>query len=234
MNNNFFYFTLCHKVLFKTNFMDINKQLKDIAEIKDIMNKSSRFISLSGLSGIFAGVFALIGAFLVYYFYSDFFVNRYSINSENFYYLEGEKLKSFIIFSLIDGLAVLTLAISFGLFFTIIKARKNNQKIWDNTTKRILINLFIPLVSGGIFIIALVYHHLIFLIAPVTLVFYGIALVNVSKYTFRDVKFLGISEISIGLFAMFYIGYGLVFWALGFGVLNIIYGISMYLKYDKK
>ena len=41
--------------------------LKDISEIKNLMNKSSRFISLSGLSGVLAGIYALIGAAVAYY-----------------------------------------------------------------------------------------------------------------------------------------------------------------------
>jgi len=213
--------------------MDINKNLKDIAEIKDLMNKSSRFISLSGLSGVFSGIFALIGAFLVFYKYIEFFTARVSGDIYNFESLKGDKLKSFVIYSIIIATSVLILALASGIFFTYRKAKLNNRKIWDLSVKRLLINLFIPLIAGGIFILALLYHKLIFLVAPTTLVFYGLALVNASKYTLRDVKYLGISEIILGLISMFFVGYGIFFWAVGFGVLHIIYGISMYFKYEK-
>jgi len=214
--------------------MDVNKNLNDIAEIKELMNKSSRFISLSGLSGVFAGIFALAGAVLVFFRFMEFFSSRISADLYNFELLKGEELKDFITFSIIIGIAVFISAVLTGLFFTLRKAKRNNQKIWDLSVKKLLINLFIPLITGGVFIFALLYHGIIYLIAPTTLVFYGLALINASKFTFRDVRFLGISEVILGLISMFFVGYGIFFWALGFGVLHIIYGISMYIKYDRK
>jgi hypothetical protein len=92
--------------------------------------------------------------------------------------------------------------------------------------------LFIPLIAGGLFVAALLFHGLIFLIAPVTLIFYGLALINASKHTYHDVKYLGLIEIALGLIASFFVGYGLFVWALGFGVMHIVYGILMYLKYE--
>jgi uncharacterized membrane protein HdeD (DUF308 family) len=66
-----------------------------------------------------------------------------------------------------------------------------------------------------------------------TLVFYGLALINASKYTVRDVFYLGICEIVLGVLSMFLTGFTLLFWALGFGILHILYGTIMYFKYDK-
>jgi hypothetical protein len=68
-------------------------------------------------------------------------------------------------------------------------------------------------------------------VTPLTLIFYGLALVNASKYTLSEVRSLGIIEIVIGLFAMHFIGYGLLLWAVGFGVMHIIYGIIMHIRY---
>ncbi len=95
-----------------------------------------------------------------------------------------------------------------------------------------IINLLIPLVAGGIFCLILIYHKLLFLIASATLIFYGLALINGSKYTLHEIRYLGISEIFLGLLASVFTGYGLVFWTIGFGVLHIIYGILMYLKHE--
>jgi hypothetical protein len=133
-----------------------------------------------------------------------------------------------------DAVIVLALALFFGIYFTTRKARKNGLKVWDHTAQRMVINLFIPLIAGGIFCLTLLYHHLIFLLAPATLIFYGLALINASKYTFNEIRVLGISEIILGLMAAFFIGYGLLFWAVGFGVLHIFYGLMMYYRYESR
>jgi len=214
--------------------MDIDKQLNDISEIKNLMEKSSKFISLSGLSGVFAGVFALIGASIVYLKYATIYNNRFEISdySNSDIYKFGNTTE-FIKFTILIGVIILILAVGSGVFFTYRKAKKNKNLVWDSTSKRLLINLFIPLITGGIFIFILAYHHIFYLIAPATLIFYGLSLINAGKYTLHDVKYLGVLEVILGLVSAFFVGYGLIFWALGFGVLHIVYGISMYLKYDR-
>jgi len=206
------------------------EHLKAITDIRSMMERSSRFISLSGLSGIFAGIIALAGATAAYIylnlglFSSGYYERGIIENSLNYNYL---------LFFFCDGIIVLFLALLFGAIFTIRNAKKKNIPIWGNTTKLLLINLFIPLVAGGIFVLILVYHQLIYLVAPATLIFYGMALLNASKYTFKDVQYLGIFEIILGLLSSLYIGYGLLFWAMGFGILHIIYGTVMYYKYER-
>jgi hypothetical protein len=96
-----------------------------------------------------------------------------------------------------------------------------------------VINLAIPLAVGGIFCAILLYHGIVYLMAPAMLIFYGLALVNGSKYTLTDIRYLGLSEIVLGVFAAFFIGYGLLAWAIGFGVLHIVYGTLMYYKYER-
>ena len=113
------------------------------------------------------------------------------------------------------------------------KAKRKGLPVWDSTAKRLLLNLLIPLATGGLFCLVLLYHRQVGMIAPATLIFYGLALLNASKYTLNDIRYLGILEIIIGLIASVYIGYGLLFWAVGFGVLHIVYGIVMYSKYEK-
>lgn len=212
-----------------------NEHLKNLQEIRSIMERSSRFISLSGLSGVFAGCFALIGAFAVFFYQQDFFWGRYY--NHGIYLKEelisGVEFSNFLTFILLDGTITLVLALSAGVFFTARNAQRKGLPYWDSTGKRMVINLFIPLISGGLFSLALLYHKQIYLIAPVTLIFYGLALINASKYTINDIRYLGICEVVLGLMASVFVGYGLVFWALGFGILHIIYGSSMYWKYER-
>ncbi len=208
-----------------------SEPLETLSEIRSLMERSSRFISLNGLSGVFAGMFALIGAFAAYKFLDlSLTIPRY------FDYLttnEGEQKIPFYLFFFTDALLVLFASLSVAVYLTMRKARKKGLKIWDSIGKRVLINMLIPLASGGILCLILVYHGYIGLTAPMTLIFYGLALVNTSKYTFEDIRYLGLVEIALGLMATIWLGYGLLFWALGFGVMHIIYGIIMYYKYEQ-
>lgn len=203
--------------------MDKQKYIDDIKDIKDIMDRSTKFISLSGLTGIVTGFLALIAVYFAYnivYTGQNYLVDRIAI-------ISIEKLL------LLFGIASLTIILSvlLGLFFTSEKARINNQKLWDAQAKRFYSSLAIPLCTGGILCIILLLKGYISLVAPLTLIFYGLALVNGSHHTLSEIKSLGIIEILLGLIAIYFIGYGLIFWAVGFGVMHIIYGTFMHIKY---
>jgi hypothetical protein len=213
------------------------EQLGHISEIRNLMEKSSRFLSLSGLTGIFAGVYALIGAYLVYSDFNIISSDTTSVSYSEFIETANSGTDSVIlkIQSLFTiGAIVLVLSLVTGYIFTSRKAKKQNLNVWDSTTKRMVVSLSIPLIAGGIFCLILIKHEVVGLIAPATLIFYGLALLNASKYTFNDIKYLGVLEIILGLVSAYYIGRGLLFWAVGFGVLHILYGTVMYFKYDQK
>lgn len=208
--------------------MNQQEQLDTLNDIRNIMNRSSKFISLSGLSGIFAGITALAGAYFAHKAIEKYIAGSYGYGIDADFNIEIQLIKI--------GIIVLIIALLGGIFFTYRQSKKKNLPIWDSTTKKLLINLAIPLAAGGFFILALLlnHSHAVVLIAPSTLVFYGLALINASKYTYSDIRFLGICEIILGIIAMFNIGLGLYFWALGFGILHILYGTIMYFKYEKK
>jgi hypothetical protein len=200
------------------------KHQEDLSHIRSMMERSSRFISLSGLSGVFAGLSALIGGLYVY--------QLFKINGLD--YFDGEhKLYSVDLVSelVIIALIILFFALTFGIFFTIRKSRKYNLPIWTTATKKMLVNLAIPLLVGGVFCLALLYHQIYVLIAPATLLFYGLALINAEKYTFSDIKYLGFCELALGCVSLFFFGYGLVFWIIGFGILHILYGLIVFKKH---
>ncbi len=205
-----------------------NQPLETLNEIRDLMQRSSKFLSLSGLSGISAGIVALIGATVAY-----LRLKTDTLYDEESVQLAGFTRRQMMEFVLLDGAIVLILAIGFGIFFTVRKAKKAGQPIWNSTSKRVVISLLIPLVTGGIFCLAMFYRGILWVSFPATLIFYGLALLNASKYTVRDLEYLGISEVVLGLFSLFLTGYNLLIWAFGFGVLHIIYGAVMYFKYDR-
>ena len=211
--------------------MEAEKHLDNLKEIKQLMERSTRFLSLSGLSGIMAGVSALIGAFLAYYVLASFnYVSGIS-------YFDGAIIldlqNTVFIQLMLIGVGVLVSALSFGFYFTHRKAKQDGQTIWNAASRKLMLNLFIPLAVGGVFSLLLIQHHLVGLVAPVTLIFYGLACVNASHVTHNEIRNLGIFNIILGLINVYFIGYGLFFWALGFGVMHIIYGGLMYFKYER-
>ncbi|WP_164465163.1 hypothetical protein [Chryseobacterium lactis] len=204
--------------------METKNYHEDLSHIRSMMERSSRFISLSGLSGVVAGVVALLGAGYAYY----------AMEREKVNYTHGGRLfydKSLVQELVLTGLIVLVIAVLSGYIFTANKSKKKGLKIWDATTRRLIVTFAIPLAAGGIFCSALIFHHLFVWIAPVTLIFYGLALVSAERYTLPDIKYLGYCEIVLGLLASFVLGWGLVFWSVGFGVLHIVYGLIMHKKY---
>lgn len=197
--------------------------IADIAHIKDMMNRSSRFISLSGMSGVSAGFFALVGAFLAHY-------TIYS-RVVDLGYKQVILIYDKVVLLIAIAVGTIILAVGFGVFFTTRKAKKNNQKLWDLQSRRLVLNLFIPLAVGGILCLTLLLKGYIGLVAPLTLIFYGLGLLNASHFTLKEIRSLGLIQIALGLISLHFIGYGLYFWAVGFGVLHIIYGIIMQVKY---
>ncbi len=206
-----------------------NKHLENLSEIRSIMERSSSFLSLSGLSGIFAGIAALAGAAFAYW-YAYIYNARNIVNKHIRYY---ELTDSVLIVLVIDAIIVLIIALFAGYYFTHRNAKRKGLKLWDTTAKNTLSSLAIPLITGGIFSLILIVQGSGYLVSATTLIFYGLALLNASKYTLKEVKYLGIFEITLGLVATSLIGYGLFFWAFGFGVLHIVYGILMYVRYEK-
>lgn len=200
------------------------KHQEDLVHIRSMMERSSRFISLSGLSGVFAGLSALLGGVYVYQLFKangiEYFQDNHQLYST-----------SLITELILTAFVILFFALAFGIFFTVRKSKKLNLPIWTSATKNMLFNLAIPLIAGAVFCFALVYHQMFILVAPSTLIFYGLALLNAEKYTYSDIKYLGFSEVVLGSIALFFVGYGLVFWILGFGILHIFYGLLLFKKY---
>jgi hypothetical protein len=204
--------------------MESKNYHEDLLHIRSMMERSSRFISLSGLSGVVAGLAAIIGAVYVYFVFQR----------EGIDYFDGERNVfglSLVKELVMVGVIILVVALLSGYIFTANKSRRKGLKIWDATTRRLLVTFAVPLVTGGFFCLALLYHHLFVFIAPATLLFYGLALVSAERYTLTDIKYLGYCQIILGLISLFFLGWGLLFWAIGFGALHIVYGLIMHKKY---
>ena len=221
------YILLCISKYF-CNMETNSKSVEDIKTIRKIMEESSRFLSLSGLSGVFAGVFAIAGAVVAF-----FLIRNYEANhlASIFKSLSGNPSFPLKWKLIADAVVVLILSVASALYFSNRKAKSDGKSSWTPVSKRLLINLLIPLTSGGLFIIILLTQKQTTLIVPGMLIFYGLALVNGGKFTYGEVFYLGILQIITGLVAALYPQQALGFWVFGFGILHILYGMVMYRKY---
>ncbi len=198
---------------------------RDIAHIRSMMERSSKFLSLSGWSGVMAGIYALAGAYVAY--------TLLHFNPDGIFYDFSANSSASLLQVILLALLVLVLAISTAIFLSSKRANKRNEKLWNPTSKRLLMNMAVPLFTGGILILIFISGEMIGLIPAFTLIFYGLALYNASRYTYEDLKTLGFVQILLGLISCWFVEYAMLLWALGFGIVHIIYGIYMYYKYDR-
>lgn len=211
--------------------MENKEVLNTLNEIKSLMEKSSKILSLSGASAILVGVYACIAAVVAYYILGGTGVLSWDfVEFPRLQVNTPYRMQLMLIFASV--LVLLCLATVF--FFSRYKAKRNGLRFtFDRTAQRMLLNFFLPLTVGGILCLSLIWQQHYGLTSSVMLIFYGIALVNVSSYTYSNTRYLGYAELILGLVDSFIEGHALLFWTLGFGILHIVYGLFFYLKYDK-
>jgi hypothetical protein len=202
---------------------------EDLKAIKKIMEESSRFLSLSGLSGLFAGLLAIVGGCIAHF---GILKNKSLFTMESLSYLSADEISSIKLQLISAALLVLVLALAGSLFFSFRKARLKQQKIWTPVSKRMLMNLCIPLIAGGFFILVLYSAAQWLLIIPAMLIFYGLALISAGKFTYNEVFYLGLAELLTGFLSALFQEFTILFWIFGFGFLHIAYGLFMYRKYE--
>ncbi len=195
----------------------------ELSSIRNLMERSSKFISLSGLAGVLAGLYALLGAGLGYILMNNNFDTDGVITN-----------KSVVVWQLfMVALTVLVFSVVTACWLTIRNAKNKRESVWNPVSRRLLTASGIPLVTGGLFILIMLMKGEYAFIAAACLIFYGLALFAGSHYTFVDIKWLGVCQILLGLIALIVPVYGLILWAIGFGVLHIIYGGIMHFKYER-
>ena len=199
--------------------------IRDIAEIRSMMERSTKFLSLSGWAGIMAGIYALAGAYIAYAVF-DF-------NPDTIDYREGFSGNSSLLNIIFLAISILLLAIGTAISLSSKSANKRGEKVWNATSRRLLGSMAVPLVAGGLLVLIFIAKDLVGLVAPTTLIFYGLALFSASKFTYEDVKYLGLIQVALGLIGAYFIPWSLALWALGFGIVHIGYGIYIHNKYQR-
>lgn len=202
--------------------IDEQDHSRDLVEIRSMMERSSKFVWLSGWAGILAGIYALVAAYIAWGVFSF----NLSITAEN-------TALTILLPVIYLALATFVLAGATAILFTYQRAAKRGERIWNATSRRLLANMAVPIITGGLLILIMMDKGLFIFMAPLSLLFYGLALYNASKFTFHEVRILGIVDIMLGLISSYFVEYGLICWAAGFGIAHIIYGIYIYFKYEK-
>lgn len=201
---------------------------EDLALIRKMMEDSSRFLTLSGLSGVIAGVYALLGAAIAFFLIMDGGSVRFDYSSQ--YILSGTN-RDVLPWLFLDAGLILFLAIGTAFILSRQKAKREGKTFWTMTAKRMIVHLFIPLLAAAALILAMMFTDSTILVASSMLIFYGLALINASKYTLGEIKYLGFTELALGIISLLFLGYGFIFWVLGFGVMHIVYGFIMWKRY---
>lgn len=196
--------------------MNKDKALESVNEIKELMERSSKFISISGLAAILAGMYALAGACVV----------TFVITPDTF------RQVALVIMTLVAALVLGASAITAGILFYY-KSKKTGQQFFSRLTYRVLWNFALPMLTGGILCISVLLHQYYGMISSLMLLFYGLTLVNVSKYTYSNVAWLGYAFLLLGIIDSFWDGHGLLFWSIGFGGFHILYGILFYFHHER-
>jgi len=204
--------------------------IEDLRIIKKVMEESSRFLSLSGLSGIFAGLTALAGAAVAVFAFLD---GDLILSDEMFSSKSLPEINRIKVGLMLLAGIVLVISIALSLWFSWKKSVKKSQRLWTPVSRKLLTNLIVPLFAGGVFIVIFLIHNEWQYILPSMLIFYGLSLVSATKFTYNDIFYLGLIEILSGLAAAALPSFGIIFWSFGFGLLHIVYGLLLYGKYER-
>ena len=208
--------------------------LAQLTEIRAIMERSSRFLSLSGLSGVGAGVVALLGAAAGHFYLQSHYPSEYGpAGYPHLVASTAAERQAALPFLLLLAGGVIAAALLIAFFFTRRRTRRSGQTLWSGPARRVAVALAVPLVAGGLFCLRLYLGGDAGMVVPGLLVFYGLALLNASKYTLDEIRWLGLTQIGLGLLAMLQPGWGLLYFALGFGLGHIGYGLLMYNRYER-
>ena len=220
-----------HKVLFKTNIiMEKNEVKQTLDDIRDMMSKSSRFQAISGYSIIIVGLYAAVAAAIAAALVGA--VNLFPF-FENIDATLNTPAK--IRLATIIALSLFTLSLLTVFAMAIAKSKRHNLRFaFDKRMRQMLTDFFLPLAAGGLVSIALIMQQHYGLTSSIMLLFYGLALVNSSHYTYPALRWLGYTELALGIADCLTVKHAILFWFLGFSVMHIIFGIVYVIMFERK
>jgi hypothetical protein len=201
--------------------------LADLQAIRSMMQRSSKFVSLSGWSGVMAGIYGLLAAYLAQQHL------RFDPSA-----MEAAALTGLNAYAALSGMmalagGLLVLSIGTAAWMAQQKARKQGEMVWTAASRRLLTDLAVPLLTGGLLLLGLAWMGYHSLLLPTSLLFYGITLYQAGPITYTALRILGLLNITLGFFALLLPQQAMLFWAAGFGLMHIVYGLFIHFRYEK-
>lgn len=198
---------------------------KTLEEIKEMMSQSSKFISLSGLSGIVIGLLTILSVYI--------FSTQYQINP-----LDGEAqaLSSLTENELLRLYNASVVLLIFSLIITFLmskhKAKKEGKDIWGPASRQLISSMALPFSFGFLFC-SILFFKAPDMVLPLSLLVYGFSLFSGSRNTLNSIKTFGIIQMSLSVICLLFSGYSILIWTLGFGLSHAIYGAFMHINQSK-
>ena len=186
------------------------------------MEQGKSYFSLKSLSGILIGIYGLATVYLIDKLTSG----------------EGSGIEMVsqlpILFLQIGITAIAVVFIIISLFTLWIRAKRRakseGKKLWNTSNKKIRLQTLITLLVLIVVIIVIANQGYYSLVTPISLFFYGLFLLNLSRFSSKGLVFLSIGEVLLGVAAYMIYDKEIFFLALGFGLLPIIYGAATFLS----
>lgn len=207
--------------------MENKDAIQDLESIRTMMERSSRFQTINGWGVTAVGLIALVAALVangLFYEGSDSWFSTLYGNTD---YLWSHKTQIAII-----GALILVAVCGGIVFFSSLwmAKRKKISVTLDPNMRRTMFNFAVPLLAGAILCTALLVQGHYGLTSSIMLIFYGLALINCHHFSHRLLGVLGYLELALGLADCFVVTHALLFWALGFGVLHVVFGLLLIVK----
>jgi len=198
-----------------------DKHIEDLRAIHNLMERSSIFVNLSGIGAIIVGLCALAGSWFAHRILWQYSLAPYTLTELKLSLLT---LAAIVFFS----------ALGIYVLFVWLRSRQLKAKFWNATARKISINFGVPFLSGSLVVFHLLTNDYISMVAPVSIIVYGIAVFCASHNSFVESRLLAVLEIALGVVALWFPGQGLWFWMVGFGLLHILYGIVFWFNHERK
>jgi len=170
-------------------------------------------MSLKSKIFIIFGIYALLGIYL-----AKKLIFLYNFGEEGVNLLPIDFFEIFLF-------VIALLIIFISIFTANVIAKRNKEK----ASKKIKIHILIPVIISFTLIFFLINYNYYF-ITPISIVFFGLILLNLNRASLGKFLSFGFTEIILGIIAFLIGAKSLIFLSLGFGVVPIIFGLYHYKK----
>jgi len=193
-----------------------DQALRALADIRAVIDRTTRYSTFSALSGFIAGSAALIGS-------GGCGAYRRFVGTQ-----PGAGLNFVMVWS-----AVLAIAALAQIVLTTLKARQRGEAVWTPIARTAFASMLGPGLAGLAGSAIFVQTGRFDMLAGLWLLFYGCGLWAVSFFAPLFLRVLGVGYMILGLYAWLKPEMAALWLGLGFGVLHFVFGAVVLARYQK-